>query len=185
MERYAAGEPRRKTALKAQLQLTKTCVHRSFEKEQLQKLLVKRRNQSSALRKGKEASMGAQGGRGADGDSAAVGQRLGWHFRRRTAESWETAPSVKHPLPCRLPAFWIALICSSHDGTEIPGFFYSCTYHILLTHTSTPKVLYAVTKKPPHGPISLIHCTTKAKWQPETPVISQLGVCVLNAHWKA
>lgn len=71
------------------------------------------------------------------------------HFRR-TAESREIAPSVKHLLPRRLPACRIALICSLHDGTEIPGFFYSCTYHILLTHTSTPKVLYAVTKKQRH-----------------------------------
>lgn len=169
-----------------QLQLTKTCVHGSFENEQLQKLFVKRRNPSFAPREGKETLMRAQGSRGADGDSASRGapQRLGWHFRR-TAESQETAPSVKHLLLHRLPAFRIALICSSHDGTEIPGFFYSCTYHILLTPTCTPKVFYAVTKKTPHGPISLIHCTAKAKWQPETPAISQLGGCVLNTYQKA
>lgn len=154
MERYASSESRRKIR---QLQLTKTCVHGSFENEQLQKLFVKRRNPSFAPREGKETLTRAQGSRGADGDFASRGapQRLGWHFRR-TAESQDTAPSVKHLRLHWLPAFRIALICSSHNGTEIPGFFYSCTYHILLTHTCTPEVFYAVTTPPPPPPVQFL-----------------------------
>lgn len=82
----------------------------------------------------------------------SVGQGLGRHLR--SAESRDTAPGVMLLLPPQLPAFPTALIGSSQDSTETPGFF-------LQLHTP-----FSVnTRQPPSppSPVSPIRDTVKAQ----------------------